>query len=372
MASYQELYNYYATNVADPNTPKGPEWDSQFNQWTDDIQQALGVQGWDAIPVSELGNFVYQGGDVAAQPGATLPLEQGLLLQALPGLMADVTNDANRQAMAQAQQAIAQGDYDLARQLILRATSGQQLQTELGAAGDAATAKTAALQEALTKLSAAQQPLSDARLKEAETAVTGVNLGLERTNDQLTADRALQGFVGGSTMDEAAMSRAAIDARQKAAGLVGAARTANATDTRDIGGFGASQGYSIANALADQRMGLTNADYGRSLAAALSLPQIQNQFVTTQQNIDQQRNAGLARTLGLLNWWSTNSQAPTATYNPVVPDNSGNDLAGLGANLTSAALNIGNASKWWQTPAVKTPATDPNAYSVATGVGPWA
>ncbi len=34
----------------------------------------------------------------------------------------------------------------------------------------------------------------------------------------------------------------------------------------------------------------------------------------------------------------------------MAPSNAGNDLAGFGANLTGAALSIGNANKWWQTP----------------------
>jgi hypothetical protein len=307
----------------------------------------------------------------AANPGATeeLPLEQALLEQALPGLLEDVANDANRAEMALAQQAIAQGDYDLARQIIARATSGQQLQTELGMADETATAKRAALDDALAKLTAAQQPLSDARLADAEGQVTAVNLGLERTLDQLDADRAQQGYVGGSTGDINAATRATVDARQRGANMVGAARVANATDTRDIGGFGANQGYSIAGALADQRQALTNADYGRSLQAALSLPQAQNQFLMTQQNIDSQRNAGLRRTQDALNWWSTNTQAPTATYNPVSPSNAGNDLAGLGANLTGAAISIGNSNNWWQPKPQTYGWSSPTTYG-ATGYSP--
>jgi len=391
-----------------------PEQNDAFNKWVDSVQYSAGVNNWDEIPddVFDTGRVNPQNPQVttAPPPGLpqeeldaliaranagdadaiaaldaagyentadteALPLEQGLLQQALPGLLADVANDSNRAEIARAQQAIAQGDYDLARQIIARATSGQQLQTELGTADAAAVSKTAALDQALAKLTAAQQPLSDARLADAEGQVTAVNLGLERTLDQLDADRAQQGYVGGSTGDINAATRATVDARQRGANAVGAARVANATDTRDIGGFGANQGYSIAGALADQRQQLTNADYGRTLQAALSLPQLQNQFITTTRNIDDQRNAGLLRTQNALNWWASNSQAPTATYNPVQADNSGNDLAGFGANLTGAAISIGNANKWWQTPKAATPNPyqygDPNAYPKATGVGPY-
>lgn len=368
MASYPELYDYYSKNIADPNAPKDNAWNDAFNQWTVDLGSALGLEpgNWDAIPVSELGNFSYEGGDTAGTPDTQVPLEQGILQQALPGLLADIAKDIDRQSAADAQNAIAQGDYDLARQIIARATSGQQLQTELGTADQTAASKRAALDSALAKLSAAQAPLSEARVNEAEGQITGVNLGLERTLDQLDAQRAEQGYVGGSTSDINAATRATIGARQNAAQLMGAAKTANATDTRDIGGFGANQGYSIENALADQRQALTNADYGRSLQAALSLPQLQNQFTTTQQNIDSQRNAGLGRTLGLLNWWGTNSTAPTATYQPVAADGSGNDLAGLGANLTGAAVSIGNANNWWQAPKTTNPSvTNYGNYAAA-------
>lgn len=380
-----------------------------FNKWADSIQYAAGVNNWDEIPndVFDSGRVDPTNPQVPAQddggipadrlndliaranagdqsaideltnagytqsegPTATQPLEQALLNQVLPGLIADVTNDANRAQMADAQRAIAQGDYDLARSIIQRATSGQQLQTELGTADAAAASKRTALDAALAKLTAAQAPLSEARLGEAEGQITGVNLGLERTLDQLDAQRAEQGYVGGSTSDINAATRATIGARQNAAQLMGAAKTANATDVRDISGFGANQGYSIENALADQRQSLTNADYGRSLQAALSLPQLQNQFLTTTQNIDSQRNAGLLRTQQALNWWAANSQAPTATYNPAQTDTYGNDLAGLGANLTGAAISIGNANKWWQTPNTNnTPAvSSPTGYFTPNG-----
>jgi hypothetical protein len=304
----------------------------------------------------------------AANPGSTeqLPLEQALLEKALPRLIEDVEGDEQRAIQAQIQSAQAQGDYDLVRQLIARATSGQQLAGEQAMADETAGSRRTALEAALAKMYGAQEGVDVARLAEAEGAVTGVNLGLERTLDQLDAERATQGFVGGSTMDTNAATRATVDARQRGAGLVGAAKTSNAMDSRNIGAFDASQGYSIADELARQRQQLYNADYGRSLQAALSLPQATNQFIATQRNIDDQRNAGLSRTLGAISWWGGGGTAPTATYNPVEPSGSGNDLAGLGANLTSAALNIGSANNWWQKPK-----PNYNAPAVTSPTGFW-
>jgi hypothetical protein len=376
MASYQQLYDYYTQNVVDPNMPKGDAWNNAFNQWTTDVQDALGIsgQGWDAIPADQLSSLAYEGDPgtpgTPAQPGATVPLEQGLLQTALPGLLADVGNDAQRQLMAQALDAQAAGDYQTARDLIARATSGQQLQTELGTADQTAASKQAALQQALDQLTGAQAPVSAARTQAAQDAITGVNLGLEGTKDQLTAERAAQGYVGGSTMDDAALARATIGARQQGATLLGDANLQNATDTRSIGTFGANQGYSIAGSLADQRQALTNADYGRSLQAALSLPQLQNSYTTTLVNNDALGNAGLTRTQNALNWWAAPATAPTSQYIAQQPSNSGNQISALGTNLLGAGISIGNANNWWQTPNNNnTPAlsASPTGYTTPNG-----
>ena len=375
MASYQQLYDYYTRNVVDPNMPKGDSWNNAFNQWTIDVQDALGLhdQGWDAIPVDELPNLTYEGDPgtpgTPAQPGASVPLEQGLLNAALPGLMANVQNDAQRQLLAQAMDAQAAGDYQTARDLIARATSGQQLQTELGTADQAAASKNTALQQAIDQLTGAQAPVSAARTQAAQDAITGVNLGLEGTRDQLTAERAAQGYVGGSTMDDAALARATIGARQQGAALLGDANLQNATDTRSIGTFGANQGYSIAGSLADQRQALTNADYGRSLQAALSLPQLQNSYTTTLANDSGFGNTGLLQTQNALNWWAAPATAPTANFVAQQPSNSGNQISALGTNLLGAGISIGNANNWWQTPNTNnTPAVNsPTGYYTPGG-----
>lgn len=366
-ATYEQAVQYFINNVDDGSTaPYSPEFNDRFNAWMGPILARNGVGSIEELPLNALS------GGFSSPAAESVPLEQGLLESALPRLLEDIGADEARALQAQIQSAQAQGDYDLVRQLIARATSGQQLAGEMGMADETAGRRRTALQEALDKMYGAQAPVDAARLGEAEGAVTGVNLGLERTLDQLDAERATQGFVGGSTMDTNAATRATIDARQRGANLVGAAKTANAMDARSIGGFDASQGYSIAEELARQRQDLYNADYGRSLQAALSLPQATNQFIQTQRNIDDQRNAGLNRSLGVLNWWANGSTAPTATYNPIEADNSGNDLAGLGANLTSAALNIGAANNWWRSPSGTykgIPVT--NTYSTATSTPNW-
>lgn len=140
------------------------------------------------------------------------------------------------------------------------ATQRQALQDQIAAMGAAvgteAQAKRAALTEELAGLTAAQAPVAAARTQAAELQATAVNVGLERTKDQLTADQAREGYVGGSTIGDAALARATVDARQKAAEAIGAANYANAADTRDIGVHGATGQRTIADALAEANRGI--------------------------------------------------------------------------------------------------------------------
>lgn len=133
-------------------------------------------------------------------------------------------------------------------------TQRQALADQIAALGQAATAEAAArraaLSEELARLTAAQGPLAEARVQAAELQATAVNVGLERTRDQLVADAARAGYVGGSTVQDAAMARATVDARQRAAEAIGGARTANASDSRDIAMRGATGERTIADALA--------------------------------------------------------------------------------------------------------------------------
>lgn len=334
------------------------------------------------------------------------------------------------------------------------ASQKQNLTTEVaalrGAADANSVARRAALEQELAGLTAAQLPLNQARLDSANALTTGINLGLQTTNDQLTADRAKQGYLGSSTFDSANLARAAIGARQQAAQVMGGAREANAGDMRTIGARGATEGRNLANEYADNLMAISGreATGGRSLSdilaqgtqqigdtgaaglatiknntgvstaninnaganqtyadatggasdlralldalakggagiagttstqqqaardqgtiakqgyfdnaytrgqgAILSRPGLSSTLTSTLTGLDNYGSTGLNRALNTLNWWSGNGQAaPTTGYVPTQANNTGNDIAGLGAGLLGSALNIGNSAGWWQTP----------------------
>lgn len=165
----------------------------------------------------------------------------------------DASQKQNLAAQIQAQQANL--EKSVAAQ---RAALEQQVNELQGNATQAAQARRAALAQQISELTAAQAPLSEARVKGAEALVTAINLGLEGTRDQLRADAAREGLTGGSTMQDAALARATIGARQDAARTGADARIANAADTRAIGNLGANQGYSIADAYATDRQTIGN------------------------------------------------------------------------------------------------------------------
>lgn len=346
-------------------------------------------------------------------------------------------------------------------------TQRQALNDQITALGTAATTEAAARRQALSAelagLNAAQAPLSEARTQAAELQATAVNVGLERTRDQLTADAARAGYVGGSTAQDASLARATVDARQRSAEAIGAARTANATDTRDIGVrgasgertiadalaaaqrditgqgatgnaaltgalaqgrqtignfgsagtagitnntatsragigamganqtfqdqvFGADQQRSLADALARGTLGVTtnqagqvqqaqnqgaaaratyyDADYNRSLNAALGLAAVPANLVSTLTGLDNYAGSGLNRTQNALSWWSTNpGAAPTPGYTPVTPSNTGNDISGLGNGIFRVGTSIGASNNWWQRPTATTPTTSPGGVN---------
>ncbi len=505
-------------------------------------------------------------------PTTNMPVEQGLLNTALPGLLTDVQGDAARRALVAQLTGQATGDYNAARNALspeanaarLAAEQAQAAQTGATISGNAATsaaaqlkslqdsiaamqgnltgdlaakasalqqqiasltanlgtldaaqkatlatqiqanqknledsiaaqknslgteiaslrtaadaqsvARAAALQKELEGLNAAQAPLQQARLDSANALATGVNLGLQSTNDALTAKQAQEGYLGGSSFDNAAMARAAIGARQQAAQALGSAREQNASDTAAIGTHGATEGRSIADQLAgnlagisgqeatgtksladllatgtqgiantgaagnaaisgstntglfnvnntgagqtyqdqvfgaDQQKALADAlakgsggigttlatqqqtaadqtaqaqqayfdnAFARGQAGILATPGLASQLTGTLNGLENYGNSGLNRTLGVLNWWGTNTQAPTAGQLATSADTSGNGIASLGANLLGSALKAGTANNWWQTPTTATPAApattpavDPNASFYTNG-----
>lgn len=330
-----------------------------------------------------------------------------------------------------------------------------------GAADANSLARAAALQKEIDGLTAAQAPMAKARLDSANALAAAVNLGLQSTADQLTANRAKQGYLGSSSFDNAAMARAGIGARQQAAQALGSARELNAEDLRTIaargatgqrtieddlagqllgisgreatGGrsladllatgtqsigdagaagvagiegvtntgkfnvgnlganttfndqlFGASQKRSLADALAKggggiattlaqqqqaardaatgAKQGYFDNAYTRGQGGLLARPNLSAGLTNTLTGLDNYGNTGLNHLLNTLSWWQTGGQqAPVAVTSPQTADNSGNDLAGLGAGLLGSALNIGSANDWW-TPKKTTTAGTAGAF----------
>lgn len=152
------------------------------------------------------------------------------------------------------------------------ASRKQALTEAVGQMQGALTAENAARKQALetelTGLNAAQAPLNEARLAGATAMSTAINLGLESTRDNMVAQAAQQGYVGGSTGTDMAMTRATIGARQDAARAMTDARVANAADTAGIAKYGANQGRLVADQLAqgNRELAYYNAGEGRSIA----------------------------------------------------------------------------------------------------------
>lgn len=201
-----------------------------------------------------------------------LAAKAGALQQAVATFTQNLnTLDASQRQSLAAQIATQQRDLEasIAAQKQALATEVQQLQ---GNSSAAAQARMAALSTELQTLTAAEAPMAQARLQGAEALATAVNLGLESTKDQLTAQAAQQGFTGGSTMQDAALARATVGARQDAAQAIAGAKVANASDLRDVTRYGANKNYSIADVLAgeQQQAGNLGATGGAQLSAALA------------------------------------------------------------------------------------------------------
>jgi hypothetical protein len=157
-------------------------------------------------------------------------------------------DETQRQALTEQ---IAAQQANLEQSITEQRTALEQQMNALGtAAGAQADAQRAALAQEIEKLNAAQAPVAAARTAAAQLQATAINAGLQRTQDQLTAQAAQKGYVGGSTAENAALARSTIGARQGAAQAMGAAEFDNARDTRDIAGREATGERSIADAYA--------------------------------------------------------------------------------------------------------------------------
>lgn len=236
------------------------------------------------------------------------------------------------------------------------ATQRQALQDQVAALGTAADAqaqaKRTALQEEIAGLTAAQAPLNAAREQAAQMQATAINVGLEHTKDQLTADNARAGFVGGSTVQDAALARATIGARGDAARAMGDARVLNATDDRQIGFRGATGQRTIADALADAQNAI--AGTGATGNAALT-----GSLATGRRTLgDAAATGGQALTnQTALTRAAIGAQGANTTYGDAVGGAAGNrslldalaqgtyGLTSTNANQTLAAQQQGNAAR---------------------------
>lgn len=440
---------------------------------------------------------------------ASISAQRDSLSQQLTSLRSGVDTQTAAQRAALQQELASLSDVNTQQAAARKAALQEQLATLNSTAGTQNQSKVAALQKEVDALTAAQAPMAQARLDSANALTTAVNLGLQSTNDQLTATQAKQGYLGGSTFDQAALARAAIGARQQGAQVLGSAREANAADLLAINAHGATQGRSLADELAnnlagisgqgaadnrsisdqlaasqagvgnlgatgeagiagndanaklaitaqgagdtrslsdllatgtrtigdtgaagnaaisgatatgkfnvgntgagqtyqdqvfgaDQQKALADAlakgsggigttlatqqqtardnttqalqgyfdnAYSRGQAGILARPGLASQLTGTLTGLENYGNTGLNRTLQSLNWWGTNTQAPTAGALAVSPDTSGNGISSLGANLLGSALKLGTSNNWWQTPSTAattgTSAGDMNNY----------
>ena len=324
----------------------------------------------------------------AAQQNANLesvPLEQDLLDRVVDIGYDDLDRDVARRAEVEALLQRYQPAFDGARNTIAGIYDGSLLASEYGANTEAATAQQAALdtqmdtrrqalESAIAKLYEAQDPLNTERLSAANTLASSVNLGVERERDRILSDFAQDGYVGGSSGTDAALARATIDGRQRAAEAMGAARIANATDMagmgrygateeRGLADYGAGETRGIADAAAQRRLGFFTNDVNRRLAS-LALPANAVKTELDVRNMaDDYGQTGLNRFFRNLQNFRTNG-APPPQYQPFQTQPVHNGYENLGAGLVSLAGSVGNANNWWQTPKSAEPTNQPNPASM--------
>lgn len=143
-----------------------------------------------------------------------------------------------------------------------------ELATKTGALSTELGQKQSALESQIAANRAAQTGVDTSRLRAAQNQMTSVNLGVQAAQDDIRAQQAQQGFVGGSAGTDAALARAAISGRQQAAGAMSSARMSNATDARGIDMQAASDRLGLSNYGAGEQRSLTN--YGADQRTAIS------------------------------------------------------------------------------------------------------
>lgn len=251
----------------------------------------------------------------------------------------------------------------LAEEYAMADETGRRLEAAVNAE---AAGQVGAIDRLHTDRVAALDPLAKERIRAADTLVAGINQSLESERDRLTAEAAAKGFVGSSSAEDAALLRATIGARQDAASTMGAAKVANATDRRGLFDetargrasteFGRLAGVrGSADATTGFRKEYFDGDGARRLDIAFRLPSLEAQRLTMMGAADELGRSGLQRSLQALDWFSGQPTMPTYSMFQQQASQVGRDIAGLGAGITGAAINFGNANKWWQTP--KSPAS---------------
>jgi hypothetical protein len=363
----QAVMAYYASN---------PAFAAEYNRH---MSQARGTDNrspaewlFDGIQSNpaELTNFKAFNSGGGQQPGEegegaegpVVPAEQALLETVLNDyVFAGIDGDKDRQAEAAAILKRINAGIDNALAVNNEVLSGQRLQDEYDmadttggklatSANDEATTLRAALADLDTQRRTALDPLLAERLAAAETSGAAVRQGLESERDRITAEQAMGGFYGGSSLTDGAMTRASIAAQQQAAELLGGAKVANATDVRGIGDDTARAGFDISGRQAsgvrgaadyttNLRQNYFDADYPRRLNAAFAVPGIEGTRFTFGNQADDYGQTGLRRGLQLLDWFSGGGQAPAVSPYQETASQAGNDLAGLGTGLVSSGFN---------------------------------
>lgn len=198
----------------------------------------------------------------------SIAAQQQNLTTELEALRSGVDTRTQARQAALTQELASLRDVNTAEGVARKAALEQEIASLRTASTAENQARVAALQAEIDGLTAAQAPMAQARLDSANALTTAVNLGLESTNDRLTAERARQGYLGSSSFSDANLARAAIGARQQGAQAMGAAREANAADTRAIQGRAATEGRSLADILAGRNFDISGreATEGRSIA----------------------------------------------------------------------------------------------------------
>ena len=242
-------------------------------------------------------------------------------------------------------------------------------------------------------------PLLQSRLDAAESQASAASLGEQAARDQIAADMAAQGYIGGSSFSDAQNARATIAARTAAAQALGTARIANATDVLNINNEATDSTYDTETGITTQRLGVGNSaidaiNKARTTAADQTLA-VDN---AAADSIYKALTEALAGRLGVkneasdaiydaANWGAgqklsyldadnkrrlSNLETPIDLANQEVNLNTAIDNAGwAGLNRSLAALDwwkLANASGGGTTTAA--PTTTDTTTSVAGAIGP--